>query len=301
MEFGKINSSQVSEVHFLLPPEPPQNAGVLGGNRVAKPDIRVGCARWGSKEWVGHFYPEHTREKDFLHYYAKLFNCVEVSTTYYRVPSPEQVLFWTKQVPETFRFCPKFPQFITHVMRLQNCGKEVNEFLHSIAHFGENLGPVFLMPHPMMAVKDLPVIKRFIERLPDQLNIFLELRHPSWFINGFNSELYDFLANYGVGLVITDVAGRRDCAHMYLTKKEAFIRFVGNGLHDTDYTRIQQWVNRLQLWINEGIKDVCFFMHQPHEIQSAQLNAFLIDQLNGLPGLHLIPPAIINPPATLFD
>ena len=33
-----------------------------------------------------------------------------------------------------------------------------------------------------------------------------------------------------MGIVITDTAGRRDCAHMNLTIPKAFIRYVGNSL-----------------------------------------------------------------------
>ena len=44
------------------------------------------------------------------------------------------------------------------------------------------------------------------------------------------------------GTVITDTAGRRDCLHMKLTSADIFIRFVGNSLHESDYQRIDDWV-----------------------------------------------------------
>ncbi len=301
MEFGKTDSNQLAEINFTLPPEPPDNIKILGGKPAISPQIYIGCARWGTKEWLGHFYPEHLKEKDFLHYYAKLFNCIELNTTYYRIPSLPQVKYWKSQVNNNFRFCPKFPQQITHVMRLQNCDKDVNEFVQSIFAFEENLGPVFLMPHPQMNPREFPIIKRFIERLPASLNVFIELRHPAWFVNGLNKQLLDFAIDYKVGLVITDVSGRRDCVHMHLSKKESFTRFVGNDLHTTDYTRVKDWTSRIKLWLNEGLETSYFFMHQHNELNAPLLNKYVIEQYNSLPDIHLTPPQIIRPQATLFD
>ena len=301
MEFGKTDIEQLAQIHFALPPEPAGNRVLLGGKKAASPQIYVGCPRWGTKEWLGHFYPEHTKDKDFLYFYAKLFNCIELNTTYYRIPSFLQVAHWKSQVPEHFRFCPKFPQLITHVKKLQYCDKEVNEFVQSISGFEETLGPVFLMPHPQISPQELPLIKRFIEKLPASLNVFIELRHPAWFINGLNQQLYDFAVDYNIGLVITDVAGRRDCVHMHLGKKETFIRFVGNDLNTTDYTRTQDWTSRIKLWVNEGIEKVYFFMHQHNELNGPLLNKYIVEQLNAIPGVHLETPQIIRPQATLFD
>ncbi len=47
--------------------------------------------------------------------------------------------------------------------------------------------------------------------------------------------LYNNLRNLGMGLIITDTAGRRDVVHMHLPVPRALIRFVGNSLHPTDY------------------------------------------------------------------
>ena len=301
MEFGKTNIEQLNEVNFILPPEPLQNFKILDGIPNSTPYVYVGCPRWGTKEWLGNFYPEHIKEKDFLTYYSKLFNCIELNTTYYRIPSQAQVQHWRSMVSHNFKFCPKFPQFITHIAKLQYCDEEVAEFIRSLSFFEENLGPVFLMPHPQMGPAQLSVIKRFIERLPAELNVFLELRHPGWFAGGLNKPLYDFLADYNIGLVITDAAGRRDCVHMHLSKREAFIRFVGNDLHTTDYTRIQDWTKRIRLWLQEGLESVYFFMHQHKEINAPLLNKYLIEQLNFLPNVHLNYPQIIRPQATLFD
>jgi hypothetical protein len=46
---------------------------------------------------------------------------------------------------------------------------------------------------------------------------------------------------------MSDTYGRRDCVHMELTTPEATIRFAGNNLAPSDYTRLDAWVERLKV------------------------------------------------------
>ena len=59
--------------------------------------------------------------------------------------------------------------------------------------------------------------------------------------------------------MITDTAGRRDCAHMHLTIPKVFIRYVGNSLHPTDYTRSDAWVQRMKYWLDQWFAGTLFF------------------------------------------
>ncbi|HET9053305.1 MAG TPA: DUF72 domain-containing protein, partial [Cyclobacteriaceae bacterium] len=82
-----------------------------------------------------------------------------------------------------------------------------------------------------------------------------------------------------------------------LTTKEAFIRFVGNGLHPTDYTRIDDWVKRMKKWTDEGIKTVYFFMHQHEELHSPELAKYLIEKMNKTIGTTLHIPEFVKLPS----
>lgn len=291
MDFGKVTDAQLEHIDFALPPDPEVTRSVLAkGN--GKTEFLVGCAKWGRKDWIGSLYPQGTREKDFLKYYAQVFNSIEFNGFYYNLHSKEQVKKWKEAVPENFLFCPKFTQYITHVKRLTDAKPQVDEFLDVVSGFGENLGPIFLMPHPQMNVKGLDTLEAFIGDLPDDIDVFLELRHEEWFKGreGFNMELYEFLKQQQRGTVITDAAGRRDCVHMHLSTPECFIRFVGNSLHRTDYERIDDWVNRIKAWMDEGLEKCYFFMHQHEELHSPQLIKYLIEELNQKCGTALKPP-----------
>jgi uncharacterized protein YecE (DUF72 family) len=298
MEFGKIEQPDLSDVDFTLPPDAEGTLEILEKHNTPgmNPEIFVGCAKWGRKDWVGKVYPPGTKEADFLGLYAKHFNCIELNATFYRIPTVSQTAGWASKVGKDFKFSPKFTDKITHLRRLKNVKELTDQFLEGISGFKDNLGPVFLMPHPGMGPKTLETMETFIQALPKDIELFVELRNPQWFsdADAFR-QVFAMLEKNNAGSIITDASGRRDCVHMRLTTPTAFIRFVGNGLHPTDYTRVDDWVQRVKSWMEKGIKKVYFFMHQHEEIHSPELCKYVIEKLNihcgtSIPELKFVEP-----------
>lgn len=296
MEFGKVTAEALEQIDFTLPPDHPRTTHLLKQSGfTGKTMIRVGCAKWGRKDWVGKIYPKGTKEGDFLEHYARHFNCIELNATFYRMPTQKQTEGWRSKVGEDFRFCPKYTDQITHIRRLKDVEGTVERFYEGISGFGKNLGPIFLLPHPGMGPKTLETIEAFIEAQPDDIELFIELRHKDWFANTeVLDTLFSFLEKNKVGAVITDSSGRRDCVHMRLTTPEAFIRFVGNGLHPTDYTRCDDWINRIGQWRDQGIQSVYFFMHQHEELHSPELCKYLIEKMNSNLGTDIPVPKFVG-------
>lgn len=291
MEFGKVEPEELNYIDFTLPPDKPETTRILKQEPSPQTKIFVGCAKWGRKDWVGKIYPKGTKEADFLKHYATHFNCIEMNATFYRMPTRSQTEAWKAKVKAGFKFCPKFTDSITHIRRLKNAGAEVDRFMDAMMGFGDTLGPIFLMPHPTFGPKQLDTLRNFIQELPKDISLFAELRHPSWYsdVDAYK-DLFALLEETNTGSIITDTSGRRDMIHMHLTTPEVFIRFVGNGLHPTDYTRIDDWVQRIKQWRDQGIHTVYFFMHQHDELHSPELIRYLISQLNKVCGTSIPEP-----------
>jgi uncharacterized protein YecE (DUF72 family) len=142
----------------------------------------------------------------------------------------------------------------------------------------------------------------FLRALPTDLQFFMEVRHPDWFAKEvFWHELLSLLKECNMGIVITDTSGRRDCAHMHLTVPKGFIRYVGNSLHPTDYTRIDEWVGRIKYWLDKGLEELYFFMHMHNEATSPELTVYLVDKLNAVCGLDLQKPVFSTQQRGMFD
>ena len=226
------------------------------------PKVYVGCAKWGRAEWVGKIYPLKTKERNFLDCYVQHFNSIELNATHYKLYGPKAIQKWADKAGDRdFKFCPKMHQGITHKGKLNENKFLINEFLRAVAAFENHLGPILVQLSERFSPKRKDELFDFLKSLPVDLRFFLEVRHAGWFKEDVREELFTTLKQINVGAVITDTADRRDCSHMYLTLPITFIRFVGNSLHKTDFSRIDDWVNRIKDWLNTGIQEIFFFMH----------------------------------------
>lgn len=300
MEFGRVTVGELAGIDFSLPKEPARNQLVLDGKKVNDPQVYIGCAKWGRKEWIGKIYPKGTKDVNFLEHYVKHYNSIELNATHYQVYGPETIAKWAARAKELdFKFCPKVPQLISHYSGFNNVDAVTTSFLEGILAFGENLGPVFLQVGEKYSPAKRELLFKYLESLPVDLQFFLEVRHPDWFADTIiRKELFDTLRSTGIGAVITDTAGRRDCAHMELTIPKAFIRYVGNSLHPTDFTRTDAWIERMKYWLNNGMKELYFFMHMHDEAFSPELTVYLVEKLNEVCSLHLKKPQFVQ--HTLF-
>lgn len=296
MEFGRVTEKELDTVDFSLPGEPAGNKMILSGTKNKAPKVYVGCAKWGRPEWVGKIYPPKTKEKDFLHHYVNHYNCIELNATHYKIYGERGIQKWAEEAKgKDFLFCPKMYQGVTHRGSLTGKDFITNEFFRGITAFGEHLGPVFVQVSDTFSPKRKQELFDYLSSLPVDICFFLEVRHPEWFSNPKERDaMFEFLRNHNMGSVITDTAGRRDCAHMHLTLPKAFIRYVGNSLHPSDYKRMDAWVDRIKFWLDQGLEELYFFMHMHDEATSPELTVYLADKMNAECGLHLIKPGFIT-------
>ncbi len=251
---------------------------------------------------MGKIYPHKTKEKDFLEHYVKHYNCIELNATHYKVYDEKMIQKWASKVGEgEFLFCPKMYQGVTHRGSLADKDFITTEFLKGIIAFKEYLGPIFVQVSDTFSPKRKEELFQYLNSLPKDLQFFLEVRHIDWFANkSMMDELCVALKAMNIGLVITDTAGRRDCAHMALTLPKTFIRYVGNSLHSSDYTRIDAWVQRVHYWLQQGLEELYFFMHMHDEATSPELTVYLVDQMNTILGTHLKKPQFVPQQNSLF-
>jgi len=296
MEFGRVPENELNAVDFSLPGEPAENKTVLNGQPVNMAKVYVGCAKWGRVEWVGKIYPLKTKERDFLKHYVEHYNSIELNTTHYKIYGEKGVRNWAEKAKgKDFKFCPKMFQGVTHKGKLNTKRFITNEFFRGIIAFKEHLGPVFVQFNETFSPKRKDELFTYLAALPKDLQIFLEVRHRDWFAKEKEREdMFNFLRENNMGAVITDTAGRRDCAHMRLTIPKAFIRYVGNSLHPSDYTRTDAWVERMKYWLDNGLEELYFFMHMHDEATSPELTVYLVDKMNKECRLNLIRPKFVN-------
>jgi uncharacterized protein YecE (DUF72 family) len=282
MKFGKVDDA--GGIDFTLPPDNSANQALLNAAKGGKPEIYIGCAKWNKTDLKG-FYPKGT--KDELAYYATQFNSIELNATFYNNFPVDTIAAWYAKTPAGFKFFPKLHQSISHWKRLKDAQEPTDIFLDSIVHLQDKLGMLFLQMPDNFGPKNWEILKAYLEDWPSGFPLALELRHTGWYNDAFNTEdLYSLLEKKNITHIVTDSAGRRDLLHMRLTTPTAFIRYNGANV-DSDYTRLDDWLERLKLWIEEGIQKIYFFVHQNHEEASPLLSSYLIQKINKELGMEL--------------
>lgn len=104
-----------------------------GGSTLAPTEYRVGAASWLDQALIasGRFYPRQTMSaEDRLRWYARFFDCVEVNSTYYALPSPRSAGLWAERTPPGFLFHVKAYGLMTgHHPRLLTLPAELRAML----------------------------------------------------------------------------------------------------------------------------------------------------------------------------
>lgn len=284
MKFGKVESPE--GLRFELPPDAIGNAARMAKCQERDPAIYFGGTMWNVKAWKESWYPKGTRIKDFPIAYGRLFGTIELNATHYKIHPAATVAKWAGYVPEDFKFCPKFPNLISHYRQFLNVAGLSDEFLTAIQAFGNKLGPAFLQLPPRYSPKHAAKLIAYLKTLPEDMDFSLELRHPDWFTDSPEvTDTWQAMEDLGIGTVISATAGRRDAMHMRVNTRFLLLRFGGYELHETDTIRWRQWTDRLAAWMDDGLREVYILMHQPDSVltpESCQQWGAMLAERTGL-------------------
>jgi uncharacterized protein YecE (DUF72 family) len=233
--------------------------------------------------------------------YPHYFSAVELNATHYKIYDAAALQQWQEAAEgRDFKFCPKFPQAISHYSNFKNAEILTAAFLESVLAFKNNLGPIFLQVGENFSPAQKDPLFHYLFSLPKDLTFFLELRHPAWFANAKEKEiLFTKLRELEIGAVITDAPGRRDVAHMNLTLPKIFVRFVCNSLHKTSFERTNDWIQHIQKWMNLGLEEAYIFLHPGDDAAIPHLASYWIQEVNKHCQLSLPNPTLTQ--KTLFD
>jgi uncharacterized protein YecE (DUF72 family) len=168
--------------------------------RAGKVETRIGTAGWSVPRAVARDFPG---EDSHLARYARVLNCAEINTSFYRSHRPEVYARWAAQTPAGFRFAVKLPRTITHDQRLRASRVLLTRFIDEVGGLGDRLGVLLVQLPPSLAFESRPV-RTFFDLLAGMHGgpVVCEPRHASWFEPAANR----LLVKLQVGRVAADPA-----------------------------------------------------------------------------------------------
>jgi uncharacterized protein YecE (DUF72 family) len=210
--------------------------------------IRIGCSGWNYQSWRGgEFYPKGCPPSRWLEHYSRVFDTVEVNSTFYRLASQKAVAHWIEQTPPGFVFALKASRYLTHIKRLAGLDQGIARYyerIEPLTKTPEKLGPIVWQLPPNFQ-RDEERLESALSALPEGRHCF-EFRHKSW----FTDDVYALLRAYGVALVIGDRKGL-DFQTYEMTADWTLVRFHhghrgrrGNYSH----SELEEWAQRFEEW-----------------------------------------------------
>jgi uncharacterized protein YecE (DUF72 family) len=225
-------------------------------------NVYVGSMGWSYDFWKPGFYPKTLASSDFLAYYSKQFNSVEVDSTFYRIPREQTVLSWKEQTPIGFVFSLKFPRVITHVKMLRDCEEETRVFLERAELLEEKLGSLLLQFPFSFRPEHVPLLEKFLGTLPKEHRYVVEVRDKKMLENSF----YSMLKANGAALAWVDSASMPIITEV--TSNFLYVRWEGDrkkvngtlGKTEIDRTSdIKLWARKLKPYLKKQMDVFGYF------------------------------------------
>jgi uncharacterized protein YecE (DUF72 family) len=204
----------------------------------------IGTSGFSYPAWRGVFYPPGLPREQWLEFYGREFDAVELNVTFYRTPRESTYRGWAAATGAQFRFVLKLPRLVSHIRRLAGCGQELEYFWRSARVLGDRLALTLLQTPPSLRF-DPTLLESFLTLLPDGFPpVAWEVRHTSFLAK----EAVAWFAAHQQPLVVADSGGRFPAIRAF-TREPAYLRFHGpEALYASAYDESQladyvAWVN----------------------------------------------------------
>ncbi|MCQ2589383.1 MAG: DUF72 domain-containing protein [Treponema sp.] len=248
--------------------------------------VLIGTSGYDYPEWKGVFYPQDLARKDFLSYYATVFNALELNNTFYSMPTMERMQGFMERSENKVNFSIKAHQSLTHQIGagwkedaevFQNAVKSVLEkdLLSSVLFqfpqsFHYNRENRFYLADLIKEFSGFPVV--------------VEFRHREW----LKDSVFDGLAQRQVPVVFCDMPNLKNLpavefanslyeklmgpqAYLRLHGRNADSWYVnegennGSARYDYEYTsgELSSFVPVIKMIENAGKKCQVFFNNHP--------------------------------------
>ena len=211
-------------------------------------DLHIGCSGWNYRYWKGPFYPESVKQKEWLAFYARKFDTLELNVTFYGQPAKATFERWYATVPDRFFFSVKMSRFITHTMRLEVRPESIMRFSEGVSLLADKLGIVLIQLPPTLHF-DAGVMKKFFSLLDPTFRYTVEARHESFVGEPF----FKLLRRNNIAWCISETGGRYPYSEA-VTADFVYVRLHGRQeLYASRYTddELRAWKKKIESWGRE--------------------------------------------------
>jgi uncharacterized protein YecE (DUF72 family) len=254
-------------------------------------DLKIGTSGYDYLDWISRFYPETLKRQEFLSYYSRNFNTLELNFSYYRMPTRPQMEKLATAPLGNLDFSIKAHESMTHRIDTHSWKESVKQYIDAITPLLNNnkLSSILLQfPYKFHYT---PENRQYMNNLINEMGrlpLVVEFRNSQWMSN----RVFDALRRRNVGFCITDTPHMKGVPTTMdvVTSDVAYIRFHGRNEENWwgsdagakfDYhynnKELGSWISRLQSIVSLAGKIRIYFNN--HRNGQAPSNALMLLEL----------------------
>jgi uncharacterized protein YecE (DUF72 family) len=201
------------------------------------------------------YFPAEYQDKSRLHYYASIYNSVEINSSFKKIPLARTVERWAAEVPEHFRFTFKLWSGITHAKELVYDVADIRRFLEALTAVGSKKGCLLLQFPAKIKASYFTRFKSLLndivsEQPADGWKLAIEFRDRSW----YKDRVYELLEHYSAAIVTHDMP-KSSTPVIDLSGSFEYLRFHGElGRYRGNYSEevLLDYAHLINAWKADG-------------------------------------------------
>lgn len=220
-----------------------------------KGKIYIGTSGFSYEHWKERFYPDNVKSKEWLEYYCRFFDTVELNSTFYHLPAERVVQSWHNRAPADFTYAVKASRYITHRLKLMNIREPLKRFYQRVIYFKKKLGPILFQLPPSLK-PDLERLDNFCKILKKGYRYVIEFRHESW----HDDDAIKLLRKYNVCACFVSMPGLESIEEV--TSDFVYVRFHGAAqLYASKYTdkQLTDWAKLFKEYLKQKLDIYAYF------------------------------------------
>lgn len=237
--------------------------------------IHIGTSGYSFKDWKGPFYPIKITNTNMLEFYSRHFKVVEINSTYYAIPKPQNLEAMSNKTPDDFNFILKANGGMTHE-RVDNKAvfNQFEEAIQPLVDAGKLKGILAQFPY---SFKNNEQNRKYLREYKDRLSehpLIVEFRHISW----IKEPVFGFLRELGIsycavdepnlpGLVPPKVVATSDLGYVRFHGRNEAMWWEGDSAQRYNYLysgqELKEWVPKIKE-LEAATQDTYVFFNNCH-------------------------------------
>ncbi len=190
-------------------------------------DILIGTSGYDYPEWRGIFYPAALKRRDFLAYYATVFNALEVNSTFYNMPTSNRIMSFYDRTQGKVSFSIKANRLLTHEIT-REWKSAADEFRRAVFCLNEKgaLSAILVQfPQSFHYTTDNRYYLAALIKAFDGFPVVIEFRHTEW----IRSPVFEGLEKMKASLCFCDMPQLKNLpdSSVLLSETKNLTPFIG--------------------------------------------------------------------------